>query len=109
MKKYSKNHLWVDFDTAQIGLTEFAVSALGGVLYFELPKIGEALTKNEAFGSFESAKLVMELTAPVSGLVIAVNDKAKNAEWLLQVTDIEDNNELLNKAEYDAFVAVEFA
>lgn len=108
MKKYTKNHLWFECTTNKIGVTEFLVENLGEIDYFDLPKIGDWLTLNEAFGSFESAKMAMELIAPISGRVVAVNESPKNSQWLIELEGIS-GDELLTKDEYDEFILRNFA
>ena len=73
---YSKDHEWVrvDGDVATIGITDYAQNSLGDVVYVELPKVGDELAAQEAFGSVESVKAVSELFTPVSGKVTAVNE-----------------------------------
>jgi len=88
--KFSKEHEWVlvEGDVALIGITEYAQSELGDVVYVELPEVGEKLSKDDPFGSVESVKAVSDLFAPVSGAVIEVNDS------------LPDNPELVNEDSY---------
>lgn len=73
--KYAKSHEWVrlDGDVATIGITDFAQSELGDVVYVELPEVGRFLQVGETFGSVESVKTVSDVYAPVPGQVISVN------------------------------------
>jgi glycine cleavage system H protein len=73
--KYAKSHEWVklDGDVATIGITDFAQSELGDVVYVELPEVGRTLQSGEIFGSVESVKTVSDIYAPISGEVIEVN------------------------------------
>ncbi|MFP4962675.1 glycine cleavage system protein GcvH, partial [Staphylococcus epidermidis] len=74
--KYSKEHEWVKVEgnTAIIGITDFAQSELGDIVFVELPEVEDELTEGETFGSVESVKTVSELYSPVSGKVVAVNE-----------------------------------
>lgn len=74
--RYSKSHEWVrlEGDIATIGITDFAQSELGDVVYVDLPAVGRSLTLDETFGSVESVKTVSDLYAPVAGTVVEVNE-----------------------------------
>ncbi len=117
--KFSKEHEWVmvEGDVALIGITEFAQSELGDVVYVELPEVGEKIAKDDPFGSVESVKAVSDLFAPVSGAVIEVNDSLPdNPElvnedsygdgWMIkvQMSDKEELHDLLAADEYGEFV-----
>lgn len=88
---YSKEHEWVrrEGSDLRIGITDFAQSELGDIVFVELPEVGEEITVNEPFGSVESVKTVSELYAPVSGTVVEVNE------------DLEDNPEYVNESPYE--------
>lgn len=75
--KYSKTHEWVavEGDIATIGITDFAVHLLSDLVFAELPAVGKKIKQGEPFGEVESVKAVSDLYAPVSGEVIAVNDR----------------------------------
>ena len=89
--RYSKEHEWVrvEGDNVRIGITDFAQSELGDIVFVELPEVGTELTANEPFGSVESVKTVSELYAPVSGTVVEVNEA------------LNDNPEYVNESPYD--------
>ncbi|BBX61528.1 glycine cleavage system H protein [Mycobacterium saskatchewanense] len=103
---YTAEHEWVrrsGDDTVRVGITDFAQSALGDVVYVQLPDVGTELTAGESFGEVESTKSVSDLFAPVSGTVSAVNGELEGspqlvnsdpyeAGWLLdvQVSDPAD-------------------
>jgi glycine cleavage system H protein len=74
--KYAESHEWVrmDGDVATIGITDYAQDALTDVVFVELPSKGDEVTAGETFGVVESVKSVSELYAPVSGIVLEVND-----------------------------------
>jgi glycine cleavage system H protein len=104
---YTAEHEWVrrsGEDTARIGITDFAQSALGDVVFVQLPDVGAELTAGESFGEVESTKSVSDLYAPVSGKVSAVNGDLDGspqlvnsdpygAGWLLDV-QVSDTAEL---------------
>lgn len=73
---YSKEHTWllVDGQTGTIGITEFAQSELGEIVYVELPRIGQTFKADEIFGSVEAVKTTSDLFMPVSGKVVAINE-----------------------------------
>ncbi|TGV07450.1 glycine cleavage system protein GcvH, partial [Mesorhizobium sp. M8A.F.Ca.ET.173.01.1.1] len=73
--KYSKEHEWVKIDgnTVTIGITEYAQSELGDIVFVELPETDDDIDEGESFGSVESVKTVSELYAPVSGKVVETN------------------------------------
>lgn len=89
--KYSDEHIWikVEGDHVRIGITEFAQSEFGDVVFVELPEVGTELEMNEPFGSVESVKTVSELYAPISGKVLEIN------------SELENNPELVNESPYD--------
>ncbi|OJW77740.1 MAG: glycine cleavage system protein H [Bacteroidetes bacterium 46-16] len=89
--KYSKEHTWLkvlDNNEALIGITEFAQSELGEIVYVDLPNIGKQFSKDEVFGSVEAVKTTSDLFMPVSGQVIEVNK------------DLKDHADLVNTASF---------
>jgi len=94
--KYAKSHEWVrlDGDIATIGITDFAQSELGDVVYVELPEVGRTLQAGETFGSVESVKTVSDVYAPIAGEVIEVNS-ALGAQSELVNTDPYDKGFML--------------
>lgn len=117
--KYTKDHEWIKIDgnTATIGITDFAQSELGDIVYVEVETLGETLSKEEVFGTVEAVKTVSDLYMPVSGKVEAINEKLEdNPElvnsdpygdgWMIKVL-IEDSseiNQLLSAEAYEALV-----
>lgn len=89
--KYTKEHEWVKIEDgkATIGITHFAQSELGDIVFVELPEAGDAITKDQPFGSVESVKTVSELYAPLSGTVVSVNE------------ELSDNPEFVNESPYE--------
>ena len=82
---YTKTHEWltVDGKSVTIGITDFAQSQLGDVVFLELPTLGRKLEAGESFGVVESVKAASDLYAPVAGRVAAVNDKLSSAPELI--------------------------
>jgi glycine cleavage system H protein len=84
-RRYTKTHEWVTVDgkEATIGITDFAQSQLGDVVFLELPATGRKLGKGETFGVVESVKAASDLYAPVPGRIVAVNDKLSSKPELI--------------------------
>ncbi|MEK5381867.1 glycine cleavage system protein GcvH [Niallia sp. FSL W8-0635] len=89
--RYSKEHEWVkvEGENARVGISHFAQSELGDIVFVELPEVGDEVTANEPFGSVESVKTVSELYAPISGKVVEVNE------------ELSDNPEFVNESPYE--------
>jgi len=89
--KYSKDHEWVktDGNIAIVGITEFAQSELGDIVFVEIETEDEDLAKEEVFGTIEAVKTVSDLYMPVSGTVIEVNE------------ELDAHPDLVNKEPYD--------
>jgi glycine cleavage system H protein len=79
--KYTKEHEWISVEgtTGTVGITDYAQSSLGDIVFVELPKVGDVLEAGKTFGSVESVKAVSDLYAPVSGTVTAINEELKDA------------------------------
>ncbi|MEC5424975.1 glycine cleavage system protein GcvH [Virgibacillus sp. C22-A2] len=88
---YSEEHEWVkkEGDKVRIGITDFAQSELGDIVFVELPEVGDEMEADEPFGSVESVKTVSELYAPISGKIVEVNE------------ELEDNPEFVNESPYE--------
>jgi glycine cleavage system H protein len=117
--RYSEEHEWVkvEGDKVRIGITDFAQSELGDIVFVELPEVGTEITANEPFGSVESVKTVSELYAPISGKVVEVNEELNdNPEyvnespyekaWMIVVEpkDMSEIDNLLTAEQYEAMV-----
>lgn len=78
--RYATTHEWasLDADVCTIGITKFAVEQLGDIVYVELPDVGDHVFQEKDYGEIESVKAVSPLVAPVSGEVIATNDKLES-------------------------------
>ena len=116
---YSKSHEWVkeDGEEVVIGLTDYAQSELGDLVFVNLPEEGDAITLGEPFSDVESVKAVSDVYAPVSGVISAVNEGLLDAPesinespydaWFVKVKDVTEKEELLPAEEYRAFVESE--
>jgi glycine cleavage system H protein len=117
--KYTRDHEWirVEADTAVIGITDYAQTQLGDVVYVELPAVGRRVEKGKEAAVVESVKAASEVYAPVSGEVIAVNDALSgepgkvNADpmgegWFLKlrIANAKELDELMDEASYQSFV-----
>lgn len=118
--KYTKSHEWLKKTaegTIQIGLTDFAQSELGDLVFVNLPSVGDALTVGESFADVESVKAVSDVYSPVTGAVAAVNELLLDDPalinndcydaWLVEAEDVELEDELLDAEEYEAFLKEE--
>ena len=103
--KYTKEHEWVSLDgeIATIGITDYAQSQLGDIVFVEFPDINSEINQNETFGVIEAVKTVADLFAPVSGEIIEVNSSLEDSPnfinsdpygsgWIIKVK-INDSNE----------------
>jgi glycine cleavage system H protein len=116
--RYSKEHEWLttpEDGVATVGITSHAADALGDVVVVQLPEVGAAVTAGEACGELESTKSVSELYSPVNGEVTEVNQDVADdpslvnsapfeGGWLFRVRVSGEAEDLLSKAEYDAFI-----
>ena len=106
--RYTKEHEWVDHDEkiATVGITDWAQSELGDIVFVELPNVGDRVNLGEPFGTIEAVKAVSELYAPVSGRIVGVNSdiesdptvvnrSAFDKAWLIKI-EIENIDELKN-------------
>ncbi len=120
--KYTRDHEWarVKGNRVTVGITDFAQDQLGDVVYLELPDVGDAVKKGEAFGVVESTKAVSDLFAPVSGKVVEVNDPLGDAPetinedpyeegWMIvvEVSNPKDLSDLMDAPAYEKFVEEE--
>ena len=118
--RYSKEHEWVrvDGNRATVGITDFAQSELGDIVFVELPAVGATLQADATFGTVESVKTVSDLFAPVSGNVTEVNKQLEDSPelvnsspydegWMvvIEMSDAQELNHLLNEAGYEAHIA----
>ena len=122
-RKYTQEHEWVmvdpaDAGTAIAGITEYAQDQLGDIVFFELPKVGDAVAHLGKMGEVESVKAVSDLFSPINGTVTEINEKLlEHPElvnedpfgegWLIKVamTDVAELDGLMSSQDYDAFIA----
>lgn len=117
--RYTKDHEWAkaEGNTVTVGITDHAQSALGDVVYVDLPKVGRTLKKGETFGVVESIKAVSDLYSPLDGKVVGINEGLPespsdvNADpygkaWMvkIEVSNPEVVSELMDAAAYSKFV-----
>jgi glycine cleavage system H protein len=119
--RYTKEHEWLKIDGANgiVGITDYAQSSLGDIVFVDLPKVGATVEAHKVFGSVESVKAVSDLYAPVSGTVTAVNDELTsapekintdaNTTWMIKLTlsAPAEADSLLSAADYEKFVSEE--
>jgi glycine cleavage system H protein len=79
--KYSKEHTWLlqNGEIGKIGITEFAQSGLGEIVYVDMPRVGQTFKKDEVFGSVEAIKTTSDLFMPVSGVMKQINGRGQRA------------------------------
>ena len=115
--KYSKSHEWVKMlsdNSALVGITDYAQSELGDLVFINLPLVGDSITKEEAFCDVESVKAVSDVISPLTGVVAEVNEALLDAPqllnespyeaWIAKVEDITDTEELMDAERYQAFI-----
>ena len=113
--KYTKDHEWihVDGDIATVGITDFAQSELGDIVYVEVETLDEHLDKDEVFGTVEAVKTVSDLFIPLSGEIIEFNEDLESAPekvnsdaygegWMIRIKIVnpEEINQLLDAESY---------
>lgn len=117
--RYSAEHEWVkvEGEKARVGITDFAQSELGDIVFVELPEVGDEITVDQPFGSVESVKTVSELYAPVSGKVIEINEELNDSPefvnespyekaWMITVelTDSSEVDKLMTPEQYEEMI-----
>lgn len=119
--KYSASHEWVKEEDGVfvIGLTDYAQSALGDIVFINLPEEGDEVTAGESFADVESVKAVSDVFSPVTGTICAVNEELLDdpaqvnedpyGAWLVKVENVTDTEELLDAEGYAAVVEAEEA
>lgn len=118
--QYTKTHEWVEKtgeNSARIGLTDYAQSELGDLVFVNLPQPGDALVAGDSFADVESVKAVSEIFSPVTGSVKAVNEALLDSPelinsdcygaWLVEAGDVSVYEELLTAEEYEALLKEE--
>jgi len=117
--KYTKEHEWLrsEGDLATVGITDYAQSELGDIVFVELPQVGDAASQGEPFGTIEAVKTVADLFSPVSGEVSEVNPKIEEDPavmnkdpygegWMIKVkmSDASQADSLLSPTDYRALI-----
>ena len=111
---YTKEHEWISKkdNVVKVGITDFAQSQLGDIIFLELPEVGDQIIAGESFGEIEAVKTVSELYAPINGTILEVNEDLEDspdninqdcygAGWIIKVShegDLESNDLLDHKA-----------
>ncbi|MBP3519027.1 MAG: glycine cleavage system protein GcvH [Parabacteroides sp.] len=118
--KYTKDHEWirVEGDVAYVGITDYAQSELGEIVFVDITTEGETVAKEEVFGTIEAVKTVSDLFMPASGEVLEVNaaledqpelvnEDAYGKGWIIKVSisDPAELSELMSAAEYEQMIA----
>ena len=117
--KYTKDHEWVKIegDIATIGITDFAQSELGDIVYIDVETLDETVEANEVFGTVEAVKTVSDLFMPITGEIIELNESLDDEPelvntdpygegWMIKIkiSDIETINDLLDADSYQALI-----
>ena len=117
--RYTREHEWIEAGAGRVGITDYAQSTLGDIVFVDLPKVGATIEKGKVFGSVESVKAVSDLYSPVTGTVVEVNEELATAPekintdahgaWMLKVkiTDPAQLDGLLSAEDYEKFVKEE--
>ena len=115
--KYTKDHEWVSIegDIATIGITDFAQSQLGDIVYVDIETVGDEVEANDVFGSVEAVKTVSDLFMPITGTILEVNaaleddpqfvnEEPYGSGWMIkvQISEGADRSALLSAADYSA-------
>ena len=115
--KYAKSHEWVEFledGSSRICMTDYAQDQMGDLVFVNLPEPEDEVTAGEAFGDVESVKAVSDVYSPITGVVAEINEdlldspESINSDpygaWMIHVSDIGDQEELMSAEEYEEFV-----
>jgi glycine cleavage system H protein len=116
---YSKDHEWAKFDNNEVlvGISDFAQSELGDIIFVELPEIGREIEKDEPYGTIEAVKTVTDLLAPVTGKIIEINEEIEDSPefvnedcygkgWFIkiEIDNLSEKDKLLNAKDYQAII-----
>lgn len=117
--KYTKKHEWIriEDDEGVIGITDYAQSELGDIVYVELPEVGDEFDKEDEFGSVESVKATSELYMPLSGEILEINEELEDAPemvnsdpygkaWFVRISiaNSSDLDDLLDSESYEELI-----
>ena len=116
---YTKEHEWANFNDNEviIGITDYAQSQLGDIIFIEFPEIGDEVNAGDSFGEVEAVKTVSELYAPVTGTVLEVNENLEDSAdlvnsdpygdgWLIKIkpTNLNEKDDLMKSAAYKELI-----
>ena len=116
---YTKEHEWANFKDNEviIGITDYAQSQLGDIIFIEFPEIGDEVNAGDSFGEVEAVKTVSELYAPVTGTVLEVNENLEDSAdlvnsdpygdgWLIKIkpTNLNEKDDLMKSAAYEDLI-----
>ncbi len=116
---YTKEHEWANFKDNEviIGITDYAQSQLGDIIFIEFPEIGDQVNAGDSFGEVEAVKTVSELYAPVTGTVLEVNENLEDSAdlvnsdpygdgWLIKIkpTNLNEKDDLMKSAAYKELI-----
>ena len=116
---YTKEHEWANFKDNEviIGITDYAQSQLGDIIFIEFPEIGDQVNAGDSFGEVEAVKTVSELYAPVTGTILEVNENLEDSAdlvnsdpygdgWLIKIkpTNLNEKNDLMKSVAYKELI-----
>ena len=116
---YTKEHEWANFKDNEviIGITDYAQSQLGDIIFIEFPEIGDRVNAGDSFGEVEAVKTVSELYAPVTGTILEVNENLEDSAdlvnsdpygdgWLIKIkpTNLNEKDDLMKSAAYKELI-----
>ena len=116
---YTKEHEWANFKDNEviIGITDYAQSQLGDIIFIEFPEIGDQVNAGDSFGEVEAVKTVSELYAPVTGTILEVNENLEDSAdlvnsdpygdgWLIKIkpTNLNEKDDLMKSAAYEDLI-----
>ncbi len=117
---YTESHEWVKFEddgTATVGITDFAQSELGDIVYVNLPEVDDVMEAGKRFCDVESVKAVSDVYAPISGTIVEVNENLMDSPegvnedayeaWFVKVSDVNNKDRLMSAEAYVALVEKE--
>ena len=117
--KYSTDHEWMkaDGDILTLGITEFAQSELGDIVFLEFPEVGSDAVKGDPFGTVEAVKTVADLLSPVNGEIVEINEDLNDSPeevnsdpygkgWMVKIkmSDVSEFDGFMNAAAYKEFI-----
>ena len=116
---YTKEHEWANFKDNEvvIGITDYAQSQLGDIIFIEFPEIGDQVNAGDSFGEVEAVKTVSELYAPVTGTILELNENLEDSAdlvnsdpygdgWLIKIkpTNLNEKDDLMKSAAYKELI-----